>query len=244
VRIRLRFSKLGKIRFTGHRDVARIWERTVRRAALPVARTEGFAPRPRMHFGLALSTGYESTAEYLDIDLAEPEAAGVDLSLLPEQLSHLLPPGLRVDALEELPPGATSLQQAVTSCTWRMELPGVPAAHAGDQVRRLLDAPSLVVTRERKGQPVTDDLRPALLDLTVQAGSDGLTVLEAELATQPRGVRPAELVALFDPPHPDPIDVGGRVCRTHQWISDDGAKREPLAAPDATSPAHAEVRAS
>lgn len=244
MRIRLRYSKLGKIRFTSHRDVARIWERTVRRAALPVARTEGFASRPRMHFGLALSTGYESTAEYLDLDLAEPDAASVDLTLLAEQLTDLLPAGLSVDAVGQLSPGAVSLQQAVTSCTWRLELPGMTPAQARGEVQRLLAAPSLVVTRERKGQPVTDDLRPALLGLSVEVGPQGLTVLEAELATQPRGVRPAELMALFDPPCPDPIELGGRVCRTHQWIGDDGARREPLTASDATSPAHAEVRAS
>ena len=56
MRIRARFAKRGKVRFTSHRDLARIWERVLRRAALPVARSEGFSPRPKLHFGLALST--------------------------------------------------------------------------------------------------------------------------------------------------------------------------------------------
>src|SRR5690606_40985756 len=68
-RVRIRFSKLGKVRFTSHRDTARIWERALRRADLPVAYTEGFAPRPRVSFGLALPTGAESLGEYLDVDL-------------------------------------------------------------------------------------------------------------------------------------------------------------------------------
>ena len=68
MRLRLRFDKHGKVRFTSHRDVARIWERTLRRAALPVAYSEGFSPRPKLSFGLALSTGHESDAEYLDVD--------------------------------------------------------------------------------------------------------------------------------------------------------------------------------
>src|SRR5881227_1654467 len=78
LKVRIRFSKLGKIRFTSHRDVARIWERALRRAALPVAYTEGFSPHPKLSFGLALSTGHESLGEYLDVDLAggqrQPEA--------------------------------------------------------------------------------------------------------------------------------------------------------------------------
>ena len=61
--VRLRYAKVGKVRWTSHRDAARIWERALRRAELAVAYTEGFSPRPRLHFGLALPTGYESDAE-------------------------------------------------------------------------------------------------------------------------------------------------------------------------------------
>ena len=66
MRVRLRFTKLGKLRFLGHRDLARCWERAIRKAELPIAYSEGFSPRPRMHFGLALPTGCESEAEYGD----------------------------------------------------------------------------------------------------------------------------------------------------------------------------------
>jgi radical SAM-linked protein len=71
VRLRLRYSKLGKVRFVSHRDGARLWERAVRRVGLPVAYTEGFTPRPKLSFGLALPTGAESVAEYIDLDLVE-----------------------------------------------------------------------------------------------------------------------------------------------------------------------------
>ncbi len=71
MRIRFRFSKLGKIRFTSQRDVARMWERALRRAGLPLAYTAGFSPRPQLSFGLALPTGCESLAEYLDVALDE-----------------------------------------------------------------------------------------------------------------------------------------------------------------------------
>ena len=68
MRIRVRFTKTGKIRWTSHRDVARIWERTIRRVRLPIAYSQGFSPHPKMHFGLALSTGHESVAEFLDLN--------------------------------------------------------------------------------------------------------------------------------------------------------------------------------
>ena len=67
MKVRLRFVKLGKVRWTSHRDVAHMWERALRRLELPVAYTERFSPRPKLSFGLALSTGHESMAEYLDV---------------------------------------------------------------------------------------------------------------------------------------------------------------------------------
>jgi radical SAM-linked protein len=246
MRIRFRFTKLGKVRFTSHRDVARIWERAMRRAALPVALTEGFSPRLKVHFGLALSTGYESLGEYLDVDFREPEAGSIDLEELPSRLTALLPPGLAVQMAVEVDRRLPSLQQAVTSSSWSITLPDLDPGRLRQQVDRILGAERIEATRERKGQPVTDDLRPAIISLIVHdpvpAGSP--VVLEAELATHPRSVRPAELLGAFDPPHPDAIMVGGQVCRLHQWITADGAKREPLALHDATSAAHAQARAS
>ena len=99
MRIRFRFVKLGKIRFTSQRDVARMWERALRRAELPLAYTEGFSPRPQLSFGLALPTGCESLAEYLDVVLDDrrPETAAVDLDTLPGLLTGLLPEGVDVE---------------------------------------------------------------------------------------------------------------------------------------------------
>src|SRR6478672_6634244 len=85
MKVRIRFSKLGKIRFTSHRDVARIWERALRRAAVPVAYTEGFSPHPKLSFGLALSTGHESLGEYLDVDMRRRPQ--------PTSTSRSFPPG-------------------------------------------------------------------------------------------------------------------------------------------------------
>lgn len=242
MRLRVRFSKIGKIRFSSHRDMARCWERALRRAELPVAITEGFSPRPKMHFGLALSTSHESLGEYLDIDLREPEASELDLGELPERLTLFLPPGVDVQAVSAIERSELSLQEAVAVCTWRIEVPDTTPEQLESEVRTMLDAPTLLVTRERKGKSVTDDIRPGIISLRVLgvAPADALetgAVLEAELATQPRSVRPSELMAAFHPPRSE-----GRVCRTHQWIMTDGARREPLSV-SATSRAPAEVGA-
>ena len=241
MRLRVRFAKHGKVRWTSHRDVARMWERAFRRVGLPVAWTGGFSPRPRVSFGLALPTGCESEAEYLDVDLDGElgrDGAHLDPLTLPARLGAALPVGMDVTAVAVLDDKAESLQQVVTCCTWRIELPGVTHDEAAGLVARALAADTLVVTRERKGHLVTDDLRPAIRALHVVASGPAGTELEAELATQPRGVRPGELLlALGLPP------TGGRIRRLYQWIERDGARWEPLP-PAVPAAPHAEARAS
>jgi radical SAM-linked protein len=245
-RIRLRFSKLGKVRFTSHRDTARIWERALRRVDAPVAYSEGFSPRPRLSFGLALSTGHESLGEYLEVDLDLPEAE-LDLDLFTARLDPALPVGFTVQGASVVEPGTPSLQEAVTSCTWRMEVIGADPGVVGAAVEQLLGRDQLVVTRERKGRDVTEDLRPALLELALRGPTPSGTELVAELATQPRALRPGDLLGALVELVPGPARAdSARVCRTHQWMVVGGVRREPLAAPapPPTAPALRELRAS
>ena len=252
LRLRVRFSKTGKVRFTSHRDVARIWERALRRAGLPVAYSEGFSPRPKLSFGLALSTGHESMGEYLDVHLREdaldgvvpagdgPAQAGDLAAELAARVNPMLPEGLEVQAVEPLAPGTDSLQHAVTSCTWLLELTGLDPDELVAAVDRALAAESILVTRERKGRAATDDIRPGILGLQVLPPGTGCGVVEAELACQPRSLRPAELVGALDP-----ALRARRVVRIHQWTQAGGARREVIPLPPAATLApHAqEVRA-
>ncbi len=247
MRVRLRYRKHGKVRFTSHRDMARVFERTFRKVGLPVARSEGFSPRPRVSFGLALSTGHESEGEYLDVELVDgaglvgplgPTSGAVEPAALPALLSPVLPPGVEVTAAAAVAPRTPSLQEDVTSCTWRIEVIGAPRAEVEARVAAVLAAPSLVVARTRKGHEVHDDIRPAVRHLAVTGPSARGVLLEAELATQPRGLRPSELIGALGPG----LDESS-VCRLHQWIERDGARREPLPA-GATWAPHAEARAS
>jgi radical SAM-linked protein len=281
MRIRFRFAKLGKIRFTSQRDVARMWERALRRATLPLAYTEGFSPRPQLSFGLALPTGCESQAEYLDVVLDEgrPETAGVELAALPAQLSGLLPEGIDVEAAALVDRKDGSLQQQVTSCSWTMWFGGLAEDALVERMAWLMAADSVPITRERKGRQEQDDLRPSVLALALRPAGDrgpseeaegsaraGAPVaVVAELACQPRGVRPIELVrgliavagppagrSVEDAPAGDGSGAGepvlDRACRTQQWIERDGRREEPLGRRGATTGAgravHALERAS
>lgn len=221
MRLRVRYAKLGKIRFTSHRDTARHWERAVRKSGVHVAYSAGFTPRPRMSFGLALPTGGESLAEFLDIDLS-PGGAELSADDLAERFDAALPQGYAVTRVVEREQGATSLQEAVVACTWRLDLVDVPVDEIADAVERVRAAAELPIERERKGERSVDDVRPAILDL--DAADAAVTAL---LATTSRGLRPLELVTALLPTR-DPVDTARRVLRTHQWIDGDGELRELL----------------
>lgn len=223
--VRVKFAKHGKVRFVGHRDVARAFERAFRIVSLPVGFTQGFSPRPRVSFGLALSVGYESDAEYLDVELSEP--VDLDVSKL---LTDALPEGIVVVGTAALADRAPALQEAVTAVEWEIEVTGpgdaVPAPLAVARlVATAMAEPSLRITRTRKGREAVEDIRPALRRVEVLGGTEHGVRLEVEVSTQPVSVRPGELLAA----------LGGdlterRVLRTGQWIERGGARLEPLTA--------------
>lgn len=245
MRLRVRFAKQGKVRWISHRDLARVWERAFRKAAVPLVYTGGFSPRPRISFGLALPTGHSSVAEYLDVDVD----GGTGEEHLAERLAAALPAGIDPMIVAVAPEGA-SLQDAVSSCTWRIEVDGLDGPHLDEAVASALQAPSLRITRSRKGRDTIDDVRPSILSLAVVRSPEA-EQLECELVTHPRGLRPIELLrALEDVARPGPsrrpLDLLG-ACRTHQWIERNGARFEPEEQTlplGATSVPHAQARAS
>jgi len=225
MRLRVRYTKIGKVRFVGHRDLARVWERTIRRAELPIAYTEGFSPRPKLHFGLALSVGHESDAEYLDIDLREP----VDPDGIAERLDAEMPAGVDVSAVRIIDRSDDALQQAVVACTWSFWLPGVSEAVASAAVREVMAEIALPVEIERKGVLTTVDARPHIESLVVNGADDGCEVVVV-LRRGERSLRPNELLQLLLRGEllVDPALV--RIRRIEQWIEIDGVLRAVMPA--------------
>jgi radical SAM-linked protein len=238
--VRIRFCKRGPVRFIGHRDVARNFERAFRIEELPLAFTLGFSPRPKVGFGLALSVGHESEAEYLDLELThDPGFDGpAGLDRFPAALSVALPEGIDVTGVAPIVDRAPSLQEAIPAVEYRIEVlhgapdaPSTPEAVAAS-VASVLDAPSLEITRTRKGREVAEDVRPAIRRMELLEVEASSATLQLELATQPRNARPGDVVAALNTVagSTGPVFTEGRVLRTHQWIERVGARLEPLEA--------------
>lgn len=243
-RFRLAYSKLGKVRFLGHRDVARMWERTLRRAEVPVAMSAGFTPRARIAFGLALPTGAESLIELLDVLVELPvdhaDRSDSDIEHWRLQIDGALPEGFRLSHFEEIESHDISLQESVTASSWLLLLDHDRVEEAVERVRC---ATSVLLERERKGEMHLDDIRPGILDIDIvepgqlqwladiwpgdPLGSRSTPVVEALLTTSGRGIRPTELVKALCP-EGDPWDHLTRVLRTQQWIEKNGQRMNVL----------------
>lgn len=162
-RLRLRYAKRGRLRFTSHRDIARAFERAVRRAGVPVAFSAGFSPHPKISWLGAAPTGVASEAEYLEIGVAvecDPDAVAL-------ALDASLPPGLDVLECVEATPGGGGLAERIDAARWRLRLPGVDADELGAAVEAFLRAERVEVERRTKDGRRMVDARGAVVSAAV-----------------------------------------------------------------------------
>ncbi|KAB1986113.1 MULTISPECIES: TIGR03936 family radical SAM-associated protein [Streptomyces] len=158
-RIRLRYTKRGRLRFTSHRDFQRAFERALRRAAVPMAYSAGFTPHPKVSYANAAPTGTGSEAEYLEIALTDRR----DPEKLRELLDESMPQGL--DIIEAVEARVSGLADRLTASVWEMRLDGVDPADAERAVEAFNTAETVEVSRKTKNGMRTFDARGAVASL-------------------------------------------------------------------------------
>jgi radical SAM-linked protein len=169
-RLRIRYAKRGRLRFTSHRDIQRAFERALRRAEVPMAFSAGFSPHPKISWAGAAPTGTASEAEYLEIGVT----ARLDPAALRVSLDRALPPDLDIlEIVEAAAPG--SLMDRLEASVWQIELPGVSAADARMAVEKFLAAESVQVERLTKNGMRAFDARSAVLELDCPEGGSNVT---------------------------------------------------------------------
>lgn len=166
-RLRITFAKEEALKYISHLDLARTWERALRRARVPLAYSGGFNPRPKMAFAAALPVGYTSVAEMLDVFL-EDRLTPAEMA---RRLADALPAGLRVIAVAEVEPRLPALQSQVRAAEYsvRVAWPG-DGAELEARIAALLAETDLPCERMRKGRRYTYNLRPLIEVLRVEAG--------------------------------------------------------------------------
>jgi radical SAM-linked protein len=182
-RVRLRYAKRGRLRFTSHRDFARAFERALRRAEVPMAYSAGFTPHPKISYVGASPTGVASEAEYLEIGLAR----AVDVEQLRCDLDAVLPAGL--DVVEAVPAGPGTLPERIEASVWRIEFADLAPDVLAAALAAFLDRSEIGVERLTKTGRRTVDVRGPVIRATV-SGSVGGPVSEGIGAPEPAAAEP------------------------------------------------------
>lgn len=253
-RIRLRYTKRGRLRFTSHRDFQRAFERALRRAEVPMAYSAGFTPHPKVSYANAAPTGTGSEAEYLEIALTEARD--------PEQLRVLLdesmPPGL--DVVESVEARTSGLADRLTASVWELRLDGVDPAEAERAIAAFNAAEAVEVQRMTKNGVRTFDARSAVVHLESSKGTETHSSTADRPTDQPCAILRLVVRHVTPAVRPDDVLSGLRavadlappvpaaVTRLAQGLFDEetGTVTDPLA-PDreaATAPTEAETAAA
>ncbi len=215
-RLRIRYAKRGRLRFTSHRDFSRAFERALVRARVPMAYSSGFNPHPRISYAGAAPTGSASEAEYLEIGLAER----LDPDALRDTLDEALPDGLDIVGVAESPGGA--LAELLTSSRWRLDTD----ASAGDleaAVVAFLGSESVLVERMTKKGLREFDARGAVASLVVDGSS-----LDLLLHHTVPAVRPDDVLSALRRVHPLETGPAPLLTRLDQGVlAEDGATLRP-----------------
>ena len=162
MRIQITFSKQGPLRYTGHLDLHKLWERAARRAELPLAYSQGFHPQPKMNIAAALPLGFSSRCELLDMRLEQD----IPLDGLAQKLNDTMPEGIRVTHIKEADERAPALQTQVVSAEYEVTS---KESDFGSDLKRTVDSVmesgSIIRTRRNKEY----DLRPLIKELTIKS---------------------------------------------------------------------------
>ncbi|MCX7682934.1 MAG: TIGR03936 family radical SAM-associated protein [Anaerolineae bacterium] len=177
MRIRLSFAKAGPLTYVSHLDLVRIWERSLRRAGVPLAYSGGFNPRPRLQLAAALPVGHTGGAELLDVWLERP----VELEKFGRALVPVLPLGLTIGEVYLVPPQAPALQTQVIAAEYRVTAEwDAPAAQVEERIHSIMAMTELPQMRRGKAY----DLRPLIERLWLEDYTAGSITLGMQLAAR------------------------------------------------------------
>lgn len=191
-RLVITFGKLGALKYTSNLDLAKIWERVLRRANLPILYSKGFNTRPKIQLASALPLGITSESEFLDVSLQEV----ILLEGLIERLEAVSPAGLRVYAIVEASIHSPALQTLARSAEYRFHFEtGIERDVLQARLDSLLSVGAMVRSEERRGRKTSFDLRPLIYNLSIDTSGD----LIAHLAAGEHGnFRPDDLLTELD----------------------------------------------
>jgi radical SAM-linked protein len=192
MRMRVTFATDESVKYVGHLDLARAWERAIRRAGLPLAYSQGYHPLPRIQFAAALPVGFTGAAELVDIFLEEE----VSPTELLARLEPALPRGIRLTGAAAVPRELPSLQSLVCRASYSVEVETAETEAAfRARLESFLTRSSAWRERRRGDKVARYDLRPLVETLCYRGACELGQAFTTEMRSEPGATgRPDELL--------------------------------------------------
>lgn len=208
------FEKVGTARFISHLDLMRLFQRTFKRAGLPLTHTQGFNPRPSVSIALPLSLGAESHCELLDFDLESP----VPLEDIRNRLNAALIDGIRVREVYDN--GAKIKYLALLQSRLTLEYDGGIPARAEAAIGQLFAREALVLEKKNRNGVTQQDIIPMIRNLEISRISEGELRLDVLHCCQNPSLNPMQLGAAIEKYLPELAPDYIRVCREEIYTED------------------------
>ena len=188
MKVRVKFTKEAPVKYLGHLDIMRFFQRCFNRAGVRMIYSEGFNPHQKMSFAMPLGLGIESRGEYLDCEIAD----GQDLSDVMERMNQVSGDGFHIVSIRQLKEAAPKAMASVRFASYQIRFdPAVPKTAISESVQQFLSQDSVMVLKKTKKREQEVDIRPQVLQLSYEEnilfmllGAGGENNVKAETIAQ------------------------------------------------------------
>jgi radical SAM-linked protein len=232
--VRVKYCKEVPIKYISHLNLAQVFTRTLRRADIPMVKSEGFNPRFKISFGPPLPLGISSTSEYLDIRLKEE----IKTEELVEKLNRVLPQGLKILGAKIIPPSTGSLVKTIDKASYiitlstKEELLDLADKNQEDKLKdlkqeidknnkRFLNLNEIIVEKQTKNGIKRVDIKPSILDVKVQKFNSPILKLSLEIRIGQQGnLNPRYVAKAWISNFANNFDII-QICRDGLFVKDE-----------------------
>lgn len=158
--LRIKFSRLGPIKYLGHLDMMRYFQKAVARSGIDIAYSEGYHPHQIMSFAYPLGVAMETNGDYMDIDVN----SFTSTEAVTDSLNAVMNEGVSIVKTYAIPDNAENAMASVYSADYYIDTDIVPSK---EDVDKLLSMPEILVTKEGKKGPITKDIKPGIFKLEI-----------------------------------------------------------------------------
>ena len=226
-KLRLEITKGEEIRYISHLDYASAIERTIIRAKLPAAYSEGFNPHMKISFASALAVGVTSQAEYMDIEFKEE----VELTEAVKRIMATLPPGILLKRAKYMVGNTPALMAIVNLATYNVLVPLTGDAEATEEsIRKFNEATEVLYTRQTPKGRKEIEIKQYMAEPIVVDVQEQVAHLLVDIKITPNGsIKPGEILAALVANFDLPVDrERALIHRTGLYVVENDTKVKPI----------------